>query len=568
MVWDMALIRQVQIVVGVAILIAVGSASTLAKSPGQIPQEGIATTAVEATWEYSTDGGKTFGKTPLKGAPSKHEIPVILRGTFKIADPTKVAGLWVRLADEKKPTVATICTGGDLNAASGGYWKDVGYCPILLHASVTLNGKTVRLPAGPMLYFWLPVEGELNPGANVIELHGRCHTYWQGPVSKAITARLMTAAAQPVKIYNGPTLGDFGEDYFTVTCRTQMPADVTVEATPAKSTATAVKVTSKNRIWHRLKVQVPKGTREVSYTLTAKVGPHVTKRGPFTAFIPDVSAKTFRFVALGNVRAHPYAITKWGPNTTTVLKLKPAFVLHTGNANEHGTWEHDWERRYFQPGGDLHAAIPTFISPCYRDLNGVVNELFYTPAPNGYLHSWTKVIGSVRLIGIDGNQLWKPAGQNIKWLEHVLKGAKEKFVFVIDAYPGYSSGKYSRSGNAWLSQSRSAVMPLLGKYKATAMISGWDPDYERCEPTPDKGCTQIVTGAIAKAAYRHSGRAAGRNPFANGKGRPWAGAAVAHVCVFDVKSDTVEMKVLALRSNANDTESDLNVLDKKTFKSR
>ena len=566
--WAMISTRNCRIVFGVFAFVGVGWASSSAETPGLIPQEGIATAPVQTVWEYSTDGGKTFGKTPPAGAPPKFEFPIILRGTFQIADPTSVAGLWVRLADEKQPTVATICTGGDLNAASGGYWKDVGFCPILLHASVLLNGAPVRLPQGPMLYFWLPVEAELKQGANVIELHGRCHTYWQGPVSKTITAQLISAKTQPAKIYNGPMLGDFGEDYFTLTCRTQMPADLTVEATPANSTAVAATVTSKNRIWHRVKMPVPKDTREVAYTLTATIGQHVTKRGPFTAYLPDIAATEFRFVAFGNVRAHSAATGKWGPNTTTVLRLKPDFILHTGNANEHGTWEYDWERRYFQPGGDLLAAVPTFITPCYRDLNGVVNELHYTPAPDTYLHSWTKVIGPVRLIGLNGNHLWKADEQNAQWLERVLKAAKEKFIFVLNAYPGYSSGKSSRSANLWLDQSRDVVMPLLAKYKATAMLSGWDPDYERCEPTPDKGCTQIVTGAIGKASYRHSGKAGARNPFGQNKGRPWAGAPVPHVCVFDVKGDRVEMKVLALRSQADDTESDLQVLDNKTFTSR
>jgi hypothetical protein len=52
------------------------------------------------------------------------------------------------------------------------------------------------------------------------------------------------------------------------------------------------------------------------------------------------------------------------------------------------------------------------------------------------------------------------------------------------------------------------VLPLLGKYKATAMLCGNDPDYERCEPTPDKGCTQIVIGCSGKDAYRF-GRGSG-----------------------------------------------------------
>jgi hypothetical protein len=533
-----------------------------------VPQEGIKTSDLAAVWEHSSDDGKTFAKEALKGAPPQHQFPVVLRGTFEIDDPAKVAGLWVRLVDEKDPTVATICTGGDLNAASGGYWKDIGFCPILLNASVSLNGKPVKLPQGPVLYFWLPIEGELQKGANVIELRGGCHTYWQGPVSEAITARLMTAEPQLAKMYNGPLLGDVGEDYFTLACRTQLPAEVKVEATPTVPAATAVVAASKKGIWHRLKVPVPKGTREATYTITSTVGEHVSKHGPYTARLPDFSAQEFRFAAFGNVRAHQAATADWGPNTKTVARLKPAFTLHTGNANEHGSWEYDWEERYFVPGGELLSSVPTFITPCYRDYNGVFNELHYTPASDAYGHTWTKVIGPVRLIGLDGNQIWKPDGENTKWLEDVLKNAKEKFIFVLNAYPAYSSGSESRSANLWLDQSRGVIMPLLAKYKASALLSGYDPDYERCEPTPDKGCTQIVTGAIGKATYRHSGRAASRNPFSEGKGQPWVGHAARHVCVFDVKGDTVQMRVLALRANADDAESDLTVLDEKTFASR
>lgn len=111
-------------------------------------------------------------------------------------------------------------------------------------------------------------------------------------------------------------------------------------------------------------------------------------------------------------------------------------------------------------------------------------------------------------------------------------------------------------------------MPLLGKHKANALISGWDPSFERCEPTPDKGCTQIVTGTAGKDAYPFSPTATRLNPFSQGKGRDWAGWAghgARSFCVFEATADAVEFRAVAVPSDAN---GELKVLDKKTFRPR
>ena len=548
------------------ILISLISNVALA-APPDLPFEDIQAAPLAATWQFSSDGGKTFSGDPPPGASPAQEkgtFPLAIRGTFEVDDPSQIAALWVRIAEEGESPRASICNG-DLVAASGSYWKDLGFCPTLLNARITLNGKPVKLTRGPMLYFWLPLEGEIHQGANTIELAGDCYTYWLGMPAKAITARLLAAEPQPAAIYNGPLLGDFGDGYFTLACRTQLPAELTVEATPTEPAGEPIQVTSSKSIWHRVKVEVPPETKLLTYRLTARVGAHQTSRGPYTMRFPG---EEYRFVALGNVMAHQVAAVWWKASSQMALKLNPAFILHTGNCSEHGTWDFEWEQRYFEPAGKLLSSVPTFLTPSGRDFAGAVQELHYTPAPDTYMHSWSKVIGLVRLIGLDGNQDWTPGGQNHQWLEHELANAKEKYIFVLDAYPGYSSGKHSRKPYPWLMQTRNSILPLLAKYKATALVSGWDPDYERCEPPADRGCTQIVIGSSGKESYRFSGRAGRLNPFGQGKGRDWAGGdgGVRAICQFDVHEDRVDFQ--ALQVNHDPAATDLHVLDKKVFRPR
>jgi hypothetical protein len=550
-----------------SIAVALAVIASVASAAGR-PHESAIVEPLASTWEYSHDGGKTFVQTPPTGAPPKKTVHCVLRGTFAVAKPDEVAGLWVALTSDAAHPTPSICPGGDINVASGGYYKDLGKLPCLLNARITLNGRPVRLPHGGLVYVWLPLEGGLQKGRNTVTLRGDAYTYWIGKPFTTLAAKLVLGKPQPPTIYNGPLLGDFGEDYFTFACRTHLPADLVVEATPTEPAAKPITVVSKHRIWHRIRVPVPQGTRRVSYTLTAKVGPHKTTRGPFRTTLPDVNAKTFRFVAFGNVRAHRYALAGWERGTAIVRDLNPAFILHTGNASEHGSWEWTWEERYFEKGGMMLASIPTFIAPCYRDFNGAVNELHYTPGPRGYGHSWTKVIGPVRLICLDGNHWWKPDGHNTRWLEAVLREAEEKFVVVMNAYPGYSSGRSSRKLNVWTKQTRHVILPLLGKYKATCLLSGWDPDYERCEPTLDKGCTQIVTGAFGKTPYRRSGRASRNNPFSGKtKDRDHCFYYGLHVCVFDVKADTLEMTVRGFGGKSTKVD-ELPVVDRKVFPAR
>jgi len=561
------------------------------------PWENLKTVPVTVTWQYSNDGGQTYSDKPHPAPPPGREprlgnptYPFAWKGTFEIADPAKVAGLWVRIFEEHtggNAPRATICNG-DLIAASGGYWKDLGFCPTLLDAAITLNGKEVPIAQGPILQFWVPLAGEIVKGKNTIELRGHVYTYWggaayaggaTGPVM-ALDARIIAAEPQPAEICNGPILGDFGAGYFTLACRTQMPAEVTVEATPIEPAGPVVSVSSAGKVWHRMKVEIPVGTRKVSYTVSTKVGPHVTRRGPHTLTLPD---KQFRFAAFGHAMQQPGSEAIWKSNSQQVLHAQPDFVVNTGNLMEQESWSFQMEKCYTGPAAELLARVPTLTTPCNHDFTGVFNELHYTPGEGGYGHTWTKVVGPVRFIGIDCHYDWSAGGQNFKWLDETLAAAKEKFIVVLCGYPAYSSGINSKKFFGGRVASREVIMPLLARHKATLMLSSWDPTYERIELPADKGVTQIVTGCIGKGQWHKWDSRFGSHPFGPvagnprgtlGKvalpdGREWVGYfSTRHFCLFDVQDGGLELKVLACGPKVETDVRNLKILDQKTFPPR
>lgn len=120
-------------------VLAISAAARAEEETG--PFENIKVSPVAVKWQYSNDGGTTFADRPhpapppgTSPIPDSKVYPYAWKGTFEIADPAKVAGLWVRIFEEHsggRAPRASICNG-DLVAASGGYWKDLGYCPTLL----------------------------------------------------------------------------------------------------------------------------------------------------------------------------------------------------------------------------------------------------------------------------------------------------------------------------------------------------------------------------------------------------------------------------------------------------
>ena len=104
-----------------------------------------------------------------------------------------------------------------------------------------------------------------------------------------------------------------------------------------------------------------------------------------------------------------------------------------------------------------------------------------------------------------------------------------------------------------MAASQKVIMPLLARYRATAMIAGHDHNYERNEPPPNQGVTSITSGGAGAPLRPKSNRAAAANPYSK------VFSPVLHYCVFDVSDNVCEMKVYGL---------DGKVIDQKTFAAR
>jgi predicted phosphodiesterase len=449
----------------------------------------------------------------------------------------------------------------------------------------SLNGHAIRAPLEGMLYRVIPGidAGWLAEGRNVLAADV------SGPDAQR-TAKSAPAAATPVKdslarleaegpkmkllalrpedlkVIMGPVLFA-GGDVSVVTCRANMPAKVTLLAMDfvsgsvkgsisARSTGDVKTDTTSETPGMILRTPVsmpPPQYETLSYQLEVRTpdGAGSVKLGPWTCKALPKDGK-LRFVALGDNRSNPEG---WSKVAAAALKAKPDLVVHTGDLVSQGRADWLWEDQFFTPAKDLLATVPFY--PVIGNHEGdapLYYELFYTPSPDGRGRNWQQTIGAVQLIGIDGSADWSGGGQNAKWLEGVLAGSQAKFVFLVTHYPAWSSSRHGRmeeeggqAAERKVRAARQVILPLLAKYRATAMIAGHDHNYQRSEPP--EGVTVIVTGGAGAPLYQESEDAAGQNPYSK------AFAAVLHYCLFAIDGDACTMQALTPEGKVLDERS-------------
>lgn len=485
----------------------------------------------DVVWRYSVDGGRTFVEKPA----ATHG-PLVARATFTVADPSAVAGIEVTLPGE----------GGAFTRGRESEWK----CPVLIETSVELNGR----PAGHLPSPWIVYDRvALDPttlvkGENTLLVRGEfthpgftshdC-AHRTDPVAMALTA----FGPEELQLQSGPVVGAFGEDFFTVCVRTN-GAGATVTLTARTDTGAEIALTSEPGLFHRFRAPVPRGTRSVTYRLATAVGGRAAPAaaGPFTIALPDFANGKLRFAVVGDTDGRG-----WAEVAAKIHERNVDLLVHAGGMNYFPFLNDRWTG-IFQNAAALHATLPTYAVRGFRD-NGSFEfaNLFHRPTPDGKGENWTQVLGSVRLIGL-GLDDWAEGSASLAWLEETLAAAREKFVFVVFHPAAYSSDESCRPPLSGLLQfSRGVIAPLLARHKVTAMISGNSHGYERSEPTPDKGVTQLVAGACGGTTRpRPSGRADGNNGFlAAYKG-------VTHYMVFEAEGDACVLKVFNLAGDELD----------------
>jgi len=483
-----------------------------------------------AKWQYSTDDGKSWSDKP----------PVVAVGEKKT-----ILGRIIFTA--KTPSTCTCLELAGLNVGK--------FLP-----AHRLNDNPLAGPLEGMLYRTIPAIPVklLKEGPNALTarllVHVKKPKRGEGkPVTVRFQPKLLALTPEHLKFDIEPVLGAAGPDFFTLTCRTNMPARVTVGTCRTAGRQVAMFSISKtsNGLIHRFRVRVNgRGSHEYQIGATCGGTGHSTASG--RVILPPTSGK-LRFVATGDSRTHP---KDWAKVAAAVLKEKPALVVFVGDMVTAGRRDWLWVEEFCGPAAKLFATIPFYaVIGNHEQQAPLYYELFYTPTGAKTEDcrdvNWSQQIGDVLLIGIDGAAKFSPGSENYKWLEGLLAASKAKFIFLFNHYPAWSSsghGRLKKDGTPAERTSQVAqkhIVPLLIKYKATAYINGHCHSYERSEHP--SGLTLMTSGGAGAPLRSKAKAAALQNPYSK------VFASRHHYCLFEVSGDTCTMKVVTPAGEILDT---------------
>jgi hypothetical protein len=347
--------------------------------------------------------------------------------------------------------------------------------------------------------------------------------------------------AEDAAIQSGPVLGCVTEKSFTVSCRTNMRVGVVLKAAGRE-------VASKPGIIHRLTVGRLKAGTEYAYTLTP-AGSAAAASGTVRA-LPASGELTF--AVLSDTGPLPEV---WAEVSKAVAAERPALAVFCGDMPGHGADDTAWDRAFLAPGAALFANVPFYPVLGNHDKPPLLFERIFM-TPGGGLN-WSQRIGGMLIIGIDGSQGWTPRSRNAKWLERLLAGSDAKFIFLFTHYPAWSSAGHGRLGadgepvEPPVRAARDVIVPLLVKYKATAMINGHDHCYERSE-LPG-GLTAITSGGAGAYLYRKSDESHKRNPYSK------VFVSRHHYCLVHLAAETCTLKAVTPAEE---------VIDSRTWRAR
>ncbi len=486
-----------------------------------------------AKWEYSTDRGETWSTRPPV-VPGGQVAAIHARTGFRVADASKFATLEL--------------THG---------------LPPGQRMFFFLNGKRVPVPFRSMRYKTIHAIPPklLKRGDN--KLTARVGFDNRPPESReklvmpaekvALATDLAALEDKHLLIHSGPTLGAVGKDYFTVTCRTNMPARVTLTVGgDPKTGIESRRLSSGPGLRHRFRVDKldPKAGGKCFYRLTAYHRRHTVSTDRHAAkLLPAGDA--LRFVAIGDSRTNR---GDWRRVALTVLKADPDLVVFSGDMVGRGRNDWEWDEHYFSAARKFFARIPLYaVIGNHEEKAPLYPHLFHTPGKDGLAKNWSQMINGVLLIGIEGRDDWTADSENVKWLTRTLEGgAKARFIFFFSHYPAWSSANHGRLDERTgrprereIREARAVLMPLLSKHNATAYICGHDHVYERSEPPG--GPTHIISGGAGAPRGGKAATAAVQNPHS----KLFTGRL--HYCLIEVKGDTATMKATMLNGKVFDT---------------
>ncbi len=409
---------------------------------------------------------------------------------------------------------------------------------------VKLNDEPIPVPLEGMRYSTIPAipVSMLREGENTLTVCWKATVKPSTMAADGVPLRLFAQPPSAFAIQSGPILGCADRNAFTVTCRLNMPGQALLKV------GNKVYSSKKAKLIHSFTAKQLKPDTEYEYSILAllperkatlvKTGPHKVKTFP-------VGDKLV-FAALGDSRTFPQ---DWNRVADAVVRAKPGFTVFVGDMVNEGRVDHQWDKEYFAGPKEYFATIPYYPIIGNHEQNcPLFLEMFKTPNST---KNWSQIIGTVLLIGIDGEMDWSPGSELTRWLEDTLKRSKARFIFLATHYPAWSSGAHGGVNSQGTPhekgarQARETIMPLLAKYNAAAMIGGHDHFYERSEP--ENGVTMIITGGAGAPLRDKAGSAAQQNPYSK------VFVKKLHYCLFDVDGNTCKMTAYTPAGEAIDT---------------
>ena len=489
-----------------------------------------------AKWEYSTDGGKTFGAESAKIGGS-HTVPKradAARVKFTIDDPAQVGLLKIAMTSGRGAIALTSAASVDR--------YNVGTCPNMMDTKITLNDQDTDLGHLPnTLYAYLSIDSTLlKKGENTLELSG---TLWHKCYDQGNVPTDMQLEVLPTNLAvldRAPILGMITPEYFGLAARAIIPGTFTVSVTPIEPPGAAAEHSFPRTQQMRTQVPLPAGTKRFRYSVTVHAGGASKSYGPYEAKVPT-SGNGFRFMVAGGTLNRDNG-QGMAPLIKAIETFKPDIFIHTGNYQNCNHWDFFWTDGFWRETQPTFSRIPLFpmSSPIEMGSPQSFSQMFFFPPDNKDWGHWTAAIGNVRFVAMEAfNQSLDKSGESLKGFEAALRDAKEDYVIVLNSHVSHCSPtNYFKVFKQGIDHTAAKVDPLMVKYNVTAAIGSMHRCYERVEPPANESVPTIVSGRAGGLGW-HT-RTDGKPP--NTASRKLASDD--HYCVFEVTPEGLKMRAI------------------------
>ena len=315
----------------------------------------------------------------------------------------------------------------------------------------------------------------------------------------AVTLTAPLTAADPPDLYIAPYLQNVTTDGITVMWETTEPVAGVVEYGRHGTFENKVEEAEASKL-HEIRISglAPATT----YDYRVRYGDNLLPAASFTT-APLPGTGNWRFVVYGDNRSNPETHAR---NVRQILKLKPAFILNTGDLVAQGSEYEQWKPQYFDPLRGVSEHIPIF--PCLG--NHERNAIHYynyhsVPDDQGEVY-YSFDYGNAHIISLNSNAQDAPfelGEKQTEWLIEDLKKHKDAtWKFVYFHHPLFRSHPTRGvTAQRWVWQ------PVFEEYGVDLVLNGHDHYYMRSYPIgsysgePKRGVYHLISGGGGANTY-------------------------------------------------------------------